>query len=284
MSLPAEMYDAFPTAKPYDTSPLQDGLSLLGYALLYEPETTSTMDLAQTAERGKTVVLTEHQTDGRGRWGRRWVDAPGNSVLMTIVEPFHEQEGDLPPASVLPAQLFTLSACNALQETVSSEIQIRWPNDIVHKGKKLAGILVENPDYLPGKLYIKLFGLGMNVHGDDKSLPDTEYGAVNIDQISDTKLSREAIILAIIEKWSMYRVDLRAMNNRNIRNHYAELWKNAASLVGQQVEITNTANADGIQRGIVRDTPLEDGLLLQTPFGIQTIMDTDPATKITITL
>ncbi|MDP3941694.1 MAG: biotin--[acetyl-CoA-carboxylase] ligase [bacterium] len=284
MSLPTEVHAAFPTAKPYDTSQLQDGLSLLGYTLLYEQKTTSTMDFALTAEKRRAVVLTEHQTDGRGRWGRRWVGAPGNSVLMTVMEPFLEQEGDPGPASLLPAQLFTLSVCNALQETVSAQVQIRWPNDIVHDGKKLAGILVENPAYLPGKPHIKLFGLGMNVHGDDKSLPDTEYGAVSIDQISDTKLSREAIILAIIEKWSMYRVDLRAINNQNVWNHYAKLWRNAASLVGEQVEITDNLTTDGIQAGIVQDTPLGDGLLLQTSFGMQTIMDTDPTTKITITL
>ena len=117
---------------------------------------------AEGAPHGALVVA-EHQTEGRGRHGRRWTDAPGSSLMLSIVL----RPGELRPA--LPAErlgLVSLSAglavCEAV-EAVAPELAptLKWPNDVLLGAAKLAGVLPE-VTWTAGAPTVVL-GVGVNV-------------------------------------------------------------------------------------------------------------------------
>ena len=93
-----------------------------------------------------TVVTADEQTAGRGRQGRGWVAAPGSAVLLSVVL--------RPPPESVP-----LAAAVAVADAVPADCRIKWPNDVLVDGRKLAGILVEGR---PQEGWAVL-GIGLNV-------------------------------------------------------------------------------------------------------------------------
>jgi BirA family biotin operon repressor/biotin-[acetyl-CoA-carboxylase] ligase len=90
--------------------------------------TTSTQDVAHNLPVG-SVVVTDHQTSGRGRLGRAWEAPPGTALLASFVLPAR-------PLATLAAGVAVAAACGAAA-------RLKWPNDVLLDGRKLAGILAE---------------------------------------------------------------------------------------------------------------------------------------------
>ena len=99
------------------------------------------------------AVYTTHQTAGRGRLGRDWLDAPHKGLYYTAVI-----KTDLVQPATLP--LFaSLAVCDALRERYHIDCQIKWPNDLLLNGKKIVGILCEGmPDH-----HAIVCGIGINL-------------------------------------------------------------------------------------------------------------------------
>lgn len=258
----------------YDIPRLATGLRAEGYELEYLPETTSTMDVAKEFGLSRTLVVADHQTAGRGRYGRDWLAHQGRSILMTFVEPWGFA-GDPPIDSVLPPQVFANEGCSALQEvTGSSEIGLKWLNDFVAREKKIGGVLLENARYKsPDRPYAKLFGIGINVHylNADQAFPDTDYGAISLDELPCPRVfDRTDIILAIAKRWVNGRDDLRVMdsNPRVFESHDSRYRRNA-SLTGQLVRVSGLGpKQDEVVVGRVLSSPLGRGLIVNE-YGIE---------------
>jgi BirA family biotin operon repressor/biotin-[acetyl-CoA-carboxylase] ligase len=120
---------------------------------LFAESCSSTQRLPQTDAPHGTVAVTEHQTEGRGRLGRVWVDEPGASLLFTVVL--------RPRLPVREWPTFTLVAGEAAAAAVAAVAgrrpEIKPPNDLLLDGCKLAGILAEAHD---GRIVL---GIGVNV-------------------------------------------------------------------------------------------------------------------------
>lgn len=114
-------------------------------------ETASTQDHARdSGALAGTVVTAWRQTAGRGRLGRAWADTGEDGVAATFVLP------DLPPESL--AVRSAVAAAEAVARLVPGRaVGIKWPNDVVADGMKLAGVLVERAQ---GRTYV---GIGINV-------------------------------------------------------------------------------------------------------------------------
>lgn len=113
---------------------------------------------ADTAQPGLTIV-SEAQTAGKGQRGRKWVDKPGESLLMSLV---------LSPGQEIEQQftyniLLSLAISDYLQETYENwDIRIKWPNDIIINDKKAGGVLIEN--VIRGNTWAYcVVGIGVNV-------------------------------------------------------------------------------------------------------------------------
>ncbi len=104
-----------------------------------------------------SVVTADYQTKGRGQRGSSWQSEAGKNLLMSIV---------VYPDFLKASEAFVLSKCIALATydllaDYSNQVQIKWPNDILIDGKKVAGILIEN--ILRGAdIYATIAGIGIN--------------------------------------------------------------------------------------------------------------------------
>ena len=117
--------------------------SPLAGPVTWTPEIGSTNDdAAQLARDGApegTVIGSDHQTAGRGRRGRAWVDAPGEALMYTVILRPRVSPID---AGMLPL-VIAVGLADALDEVGVPDVQIAWPNDIIASGVKVAGILCE---------------------------------------------------------------------------------------------------------------------------------------------
>lgn len=112
--------------------------------IVYCGTVPSTQELAREILQSPPVqiraVVAEHQTAGRGRYGNRWLDTPGESLLMTLLIPLQPQE--LAQAGQM-AFVLALAVADAIREQAGLNVQFKWSNDVLVNGRKLAGILIE---------------------------------------------------------------------------------------------------------------------------------------------
>ena len=138
-----------------------------------------------------TLVTAAEQTAGRGRQGRSWLAQAGAAVLMSVVL--------RPPPEALP-----LAAAVAVAEAVPVETAIKWPNDVLVDGRKLAGILVEGR---PQEGWVVL-GIGLNVSGIPEEVADiaASLGDADRDEVLAALLERLEARLAspleeVLDEW-----------------------------------------------------------------------------------
>ncbi len=162
-----------------------------GKPYLYEPECESTqlLLLGSGLPEG-AVATTDHQTDGRGRLGRRWVAPAGSSLLVSVLL--------RPPPERAPPEL-SLVAALATAETVESatglSAQIKWPNDVMLNRRKLAGILSELSDDTV------VVGIGMNVNQRREELPvDTATEAGSLRTLTGATYERAALLGSLLDR------------------------------------------------------------------------------------
>ncbi|MEX0890642.1 MAG: biotin--[acetyl-CoA-carboxylase] ligase [Gemmatimonadota bacterium] len=129
--------------------------------LVVRARTASTNDdaraLAEAGAAPGTVVLADSQSAGRGRRGRAWSDLPAQSVLLSMV---WRPTGSAPAAAPLRAGLAVAQAVEGVTDGRAS-VQVKWPNDVLLGGRKLAGILCES--VLGGPAPFVIVGVGLNV-------------------------------------------------------------------------------------------------------------------------
>ena len=165
-------------------------------------EIDSTNDhLADMAEKGAaewTAVLADRQTSGKGRQNRSWWSPPGNLHMSVLVKP-EASSRELMRLPVI-ASLAFVSAMGAH----GSPLVIKWPNDIVYEGRKMAGILVETRS--EGKKVLwAVVGFGVNMVRDEGSIPEYLAHRLAFVQEIDESLDRQELaarILAEMREWS----------------------------------------------------------------------------------
>jgi len=137
-----------------------EGRRRLAVEVLDSVDSTSSELLrrASTTDIHRRVLLAERQTAGRGRRGRKWTSTPGGSLTFSLGWRFARAPGEL---SALPL-VGGLAVCRALEAEGFTDVRLKWPNDIVHRGAKLAGVLVELASDGPGRS-VAVLGIGLNV-------------------------------------------------------------------------------------------------------------------------
>ena len=161
----------------------------LGDPYLYEAETPSTQDLLIDSDLPHgAVAVTEHQTAGRGRSGRRWDDAPSTALLFSVLL--------RPPAgSALPqlSLVAGLAVANAVEQVADVEAMVKWPNDVLLDGRKVAGMLLE----ASGTRVV--CGIGINVNQEAADLPgSTRLPATSLRLAAGQTFDRGAVLAAML--------------------------------------------------------------------------------------
>jgi len=227
----------------------------------YKDEVVSTQDIAfelmvEDRPHG-TIVVAEHQTGGRGRGDREWYSVPGKSLLFSLLL-------DLEPpdtfASVLTIALAT-SVARAIQDVAGLPARIKFPNDIVIRGKKVAGILLEVRDYgTPTRRAVA--GVGINVSHVPDDFPDAirETATSLLAERGEETVRRPRLLRAILrelEKWL----------DHIARDQYADLenaWNRFSAMEGKEVRFLK--GGESIE-GRVVDARIREGLLVRLHTG-----------------
>lgn len=151
-------------------------------------ETPSTMDAAKQliAKNAPTpfAIIGRIQTKGRGRLGRSWDSTDTGNLYLTLTF-----QPDLPPTRMEGFSLWlAASLCQLYHTTFKAPIQAKWPNDLLYKGKKLAGILVEAQIDSDLMRYLAI-GMGINLNTDLQKLPTAlQKKATSLEQINGSTI------------------------------------------------------------------------------------------------
>lgn len=222
--------------QPIDAAKVEKGLKghRFGHTIHYHQAVASTQPLAkELAEQGAaegTVVLAEQQLQGKGRLGRIWHSPYGKGVWMSIV---------LRPATPiqLAPQLTLLTAvalAEAIRSTTELNVGIKWPNDILHKGKKLCGILLESAAEEQRLKYV-IAGIGIDVNlGENDYENELRNKATSLRIEKGAPVDREQLIEAFMMKWER----LSDLYDQQGFEPIAQLWESYTISLGQRTLIT----------------------------------------------
>jgi len=160
-----------------------------GEPYLYFTEVGSTQDVLREGEHPHgAVALAEHQTDGRGRSGRRWEDEEATNLLFSVLL--------LPPAGAALPELSLvagLAVASALEREAMVPALVKWPNDVLVDGGKVAGILLE----ASGSRVV--CGIGINVNQDSGDLPPTpRFPATSLRVAAGHPFDRAPVLVAVL--------------------------------------------------------------------------------------
>ena len=158
----------------------------LGRPYRYLESCPSTQREVTAADSEGTVVATGHQTDGRGRLGRTWTDAPGTSLLFSLLLKPAVPAARLPELTVLVA--------GAVAEAIGPGADVKEPNDVLLHGRKVAGVLGEASE---GRVVL---GIGVNVSQTPEQLPaETRLPATSIRIERGEPVDRAQLLVMILD-------------------------------------------------------------------------------------
>jgi BirA family biotin operon repressor/biotin-[acetyl-CoA-carboxylase] ligase len=174
--------------------------------------------LAAEGAADGTAVVADTQTQGRGRRGRVWLDTPGESLLLSVVLRTSLPIARLPTLSIAAG----VAVAEALIEC-GVDARLKWPNDVVVGGRKIAGVLLERH----GDAVI--LGLGVNV-GQTSVRSRLAPQATSV-AIEGGRADRDAVLAAVLGAVTRWRVRLEHEGFEPVRAR----WTALASMLGRRV-------------------------------------------------
>ncbi|NLW47581.1 MAG: biotin--[acetyl-CoA-carboxylase] ligase [Firmicutes bacterium] len=204
-----------------------------GREIHFQPETDSTNRWAKRlAVEGAVeggLCLAESQTQGRGRLGRSWFSTPGKGLCFSLVLRPKINPSELAGMTILTA----VSMAQAIYNVTKIQVQVKWPNDLVFDGRKLAGILAEVNGEADMINYL-IIGLGLNVNQRAEEFPDELKPLVaSLQMIKGSDLSRRMILQEFLR---IFEINYDRLPNGSLLEIVAYAKKNSATL-GKTVRI-----------------------------------------------
>ena len=248
-----------------------------GKVLVYD-RTSSTNDVAaeyaRNPDNNGLVVFAEEQTAGRGRTGATWLSGHGDSLLFSIALI------DCGISNELLSLTCAVGIAEAIGRVGGCQAGIKWPNDVLLDGKKVAGILVESKaqrtkdslkrevsslktsNFKPptSNFPIHVIGIGINCHQTpDNFPPDLQKTAASLDMVSGTRCQRVTVakrVLTSLDHWLL----VAERNGQQV----IDTWSHLSTQLGQRVTLSYnkrrfTGNCIGVDP--------EKGLILQLDRG-----------------
>jgi len=203
----------------------------VGRRIEYFVSTTSTNDEAwrriHEPDADGLVVLAEHQSAGRGRMGRAWESPRGASLLCSVAVVDGARElsgGDL-------SMLTAVAACDAIRVCAGVHATIKWPNDLLVDGRKVAGILIESRARQDG-VPAYVIGIGVNCLQQRGHLSEG-WGdaATSLELESDGVIDRTGLAMALLAELDRWLARPRAWTTDRLRT----AWLALAEPMGQRV-------------------------------------------------
>ena len=235
---------------------LRTGLytAVIGRSVRFYQSTGSTMDDAaawarEGADEG-AVVVAATQTASRGRMGRRWISEEGNLYLSVLFRPE-------PDALALLSPLAGVAVARAIRQVSGLYPTIKWPNDVMIDGRKVAGILAESA--LSGsQIQHAIVGIGVNVALDVSADPEIAATATSLNHASGSEIDCPELLRRILQHLDGLYLDLRRGRSPIVE------WRRWLDTLGQRVAVTHHGATD---TGLAEDIDQHGNLLLRTDTG-----------------
>lgn len=155
------------------------------------------LDEAATGASEGLVAVANHQTSGRGRLGRRWESQPGASLLVSVLLRPSAPPLELPPRRLhLVTAACSMAACDAVEQVAGFRPGVKWPNDLMADGRKLAGVLAETRVVEAG-VDALVVGVGLNVER-EAFPPELAEIATSCGQVAGRSVDRADLLVALL--------------------------------------------------------------------------------------
>ena len=156
------------------------------------------MRRARMGDKGNLVILADGQTAGRGRRGRSFLSPAGSGIYMSLLL----RPSLSPEEATMLTPLAAVCAVRAIRDVTGIAVGIKWVNDIVYAGKKLAGILTEGGVTAEKRLDFAVVGIGINV-STETFPPELSAIAGALTPMTGIAVSREALIGRFLAHFSL---------------------------------------------------------------------------------
>lgn len=211
--------------------------------------------------RHPLLLAADEQITGRGRRGRRWHSPAGTGILFSIGLPMQRPVRELGGLSIAAG----LAAVRALRVLGAMEAALKWPNDLLVRGAKLGGILVETRAQGAGSAVV--VGIGINHRSVDGLGMQLRRGVAALDQLLRPLPVRNAVISAVAREVMAALRAFDAAGFEPFRGHWEELHAFAGKAL--RVRLADGRVVAGVAAGLAADGALQ----LRTRTGLRTVRD-----------
>ena len=240
--------------------------TFVGRNFLYYPSVTSTMDVARKAakegaEEG-TVIVAEEQTTGRARLGRAWINPPGVMAVSIILHPEMSQ-------LIRLSMIGSLATSRCIEKATGLVTTIKWPNDVLVRGKKISGILLESA--LRGQsVDWAVIGIGINVNFDPGAYAEIADIATSLSVELGQEVSQLSVLVHLLDETEQLYLALRK------GEPVCQEWREKLETLGKVVHVkTGTEVEKGLAESVDEDGALmlrrSDGNLIRILAGEVTL-------------
>ncbi len=229
----------------------------LGKEIVYYDKVSSTMDAAwelgcNCAVEG-TIVCAESQSKGRGRLGRKWISPKYKGIYFSVILRPGISLTDAPCITLLTA----VALVRQLKRSANLDISIKWPNDILSGGRKLAGILTElNAER--DRVNFIVSGMGLNVNSVEKEIPPE---AVSLRILLGRKIDRVNFFKGILCEFEDVYREFKLNGPKKIISE----WRAFSYIWGKRIKVS-TSNR--VIEGVALDLDSDGALLIRLDSGV----------------
>ncbi|MCV0409717.1 biotin--[acetyl-CoA-carboxylase] ligase [Nitrosopumilus sp.] len=190
------------------------------------------LKMSEDSVNDGTIIIAAKQTGGKGRLGRKWISPKGGIWFSIILQP----KFDISITTLFPIAS-SLALSYAIEKTFKISPELKWPNDLTIKGKKVAGMLVD-VSLESNKIESLVLGVGINFDVDTKQIEKTLKGTSNFYGVASlseqkTKVKPKVLIQTfLVELEKIYEL----LNSKQTKNIIEE-WTKRSSTIGKKVEL-----------------------------------------------
>jgi len=238
----------------------------VGRNFFYYPSVTTTMDVARKAAKEGasegTVVVAEEQTTGRARLGRTWINPPGVVAVSIILRPEMSQ-------LIRLTMVAALATSRCIEKATGLKTTIKWPNDVLIRGKKVSGILTESA--LRGQsVDWAVIGIGINVNFDPGAYAEIADIATSLSVELGREVSQLNVLVHLLMETEQLYLALRK------GEPVCQEWREKLETLGKVVHVkTGTEVEKGLAESVDEDGALllrrSDGTLVRIVAGEVTL-------------
>ncbi len=243
---------------------IKDSLQKIGLKdVIYFSQLHSTNKYAKDSDtESDNLIITSYQYEGRGRYDRNWESIEDNNLTFTIVKKFNIPGKNAYMLNFYTSYIILKAIKDIFPEYMHKNFSLKWPNDLLIKGKKFGGILTELTDFNSEE---KKFIIGVGINVNQNEFPSSIlYKATSIRIEAGIIFELEDLLIRIIKEF-YENVELLG----DIEN-LMKLWKSDSQLIGKEIKFRKSDEPGEISGKII--DILDDG-------GIKIETESEPGIK-----